>query len=68
MEDTKTKGKPPEFVNRNEGTAVWINQDKNGNEYLSIDVMGGKMNLKAFRNLPKRPDNGGLSKDWVSRT
>ena len=42
-----SSGKKPDF--KGEGVAVWVNTDKNGNEYLSIKVVGHEKIL-AFQN------------------
>jgi len=39
MESKKeVKGVPPAY--RGEGVAVWINKDKNGKDYLTIQLLG----------------------------
>lgn len=39
LESTKQKtGTPPDF--KGDGVAVWINKDKNGNQYLAISLLG----------------------------
>jgi len=43
-------GKQPDY--RGDGVAVWINQDKNGKDYLSIRVLGS-IDVKAFKNEPR---------------
>ena len=34
------------------GVAVWVNKDKNGNQYLSIKLLNSII-LKAFKHKPK---------------
>jgi hypothetical protein len=34
------------------GVSVWINKDKNGNDYLSVSVLGGK-SVNCFKPKPK---------------
>lgn len=38
MEIEKKKGNQPDF--KSDGVAVWVNKDKNGNQYLSIRMVG----------------------------
>lgn len=52
MEQTK-KGRQPDF--KGEGVAVWINEDKNGKNYLSIKVIN-TIKLNAFKNESKPTD------------
>ena len=47
MEQTNAKGDKPDFKG-NLDVAGWINEDKNGNKYLSI-VIGNRANL--FRHI-----------------
>lgn len=49
--ETEKKGRQPDFKN-NEGLAIWINKDKNGEDYLSV-VLLGTIRLAAFKNKPK---------------
>ncbi len=44
----ETPGKKPDF--KGEGVAVWVNTDKNGNDYLSIKLVGHEKVI-AFKNL-----------------
>jgi len=46
----KEKGKQPDFTGN--GIAVWINE-KNGEEYLTISILGGQVTLAAFPNKKK---------------
>ena len=48
--EVKEKGKAPDF--KSDGVAVWVNKDKNGKDYLSINVVGHNK-LVAFKNEPK---------------
>lgn len=41
-------GRSPDFVAK-EGLAVWTNQDKNGNPYLSIKIPVLGININAFQ-------------------
>ena len=48
----KTPGKPPAF--KTDGCAVWLNKDKNGQQYLSIQLLGKfGIKLNVFRYTPK---------------
>jgi len=49
MENEK-KGAAPDY--KGDGVAVWIKQDKNGKNYLSICV-AGSINVCAFKYEPK---------------
>lgn len=49
VEEQKT-GRKPDY--KSDGVAVWVFQDKNGNPYLSIKVVGHDY-VKAFKNIPK---------------
>lgn len=40
----------PDF--KGEGIAIWINLDKNGQKYLTAEILGN-IRLNAFRNIPK---------------
>ena len=52
LENEKPKGTPPEF--KGEGVAVWVNKDKNGKKYLSIQLLGRNgMKVNAFKYEPK---------------
>jgi len=44
------EAKPPEYAG--DGVAVWINKDKNGNNYLVIKIVG-HLKLTAFANIKK---------------
>ena len=39
---------------KGEGIAVWVYEDKNGNKYLSVSILGN-INLKAFKYDPPKP-------------
>jgi len=45
------KGREPDY--KGDGVAVWINQDKNGNNYLSVKILNS-IRVNAFRNEPKQ--------------
>ena len=49
-EDKKSEHKKPTY--KSEGVAVWKNIDKNGNEYLSIKIVGHST-FYAYENKPK---------------
>ncbi len=40
------KGSKPDF--KGDGISVWINQDKNGYKYLSVQLLGS-LRVKAFK-------------------
>ena len=48
-EPEKSKGRKPDFVNREEGVAVWVNTDKNGKKYLTIQLPLGLKRVNAFQ-------------------
>jgi calcineurin-like phosphoesterase len=52
-EETKSKGSAPDY--KGEGVAIWIKTAKNGNKYLSINVLGS-IHLTAFKNEPKKEE------------
>ena len=42
----------PDF--KNDGVAVWVRKDKNGKDYLSIQLLGKRgIKVVAFKNEPK---------------
>ena len=45
--ETEKKGRQPDF--KGDGVAVWINQTKEGKDYLSV-VLLGSIRLAAFKN------------------
>ena len=45
------KGDRPAY--KGDGIAVWINKDKNGNEYLSCKILGS-FTVNAFENIDKK--------------
>lgn len=45
--------KPEQPKYKGDGVAVWIGEDKNGQPYLIIKVLGS-ITLKAFKNEPKK--------------
>ncbi len=49
MENNQETRKP-DFIGN--GIAIWINRDKNGEQYLSI-ILLNSVNIKAFKNKPK---------------
>jgi len=49
MEENKP-GKSPDY--KNEGVAIWVNQDKNGNPYLSVKILGS-ITVNCFKNEPR---------------
>jgi hypothetical protein len=54
-EKQKVVGEPPEF--KGDGVAVWINKDKNGNQYLSIQICGKngmKLNAWKYEHKPEK--------------
>lgn len=51
LNQDKPKGKTPDY--KGDGVAVWIKQDKNGKDYLSICV-AGSINVVAFKYEPKK--------------
>ncbi|MFH1585796.1 MAG: hypothetical protein ABIB79_03450 [archaeon] len=48
----ETKGRAPDFSNSQQGVAVWVNESKAGEKYLSIQILG-QIKLLAFKNNPK---------------
>jgi len=51
MEQQKA-GTPPQY--KGDGVAVWVNKDKNGKTYLSIQLLGKNgIKVHAFKNEPK---------------
>jgi len=48
-ESAEFSGRKPDFKDRTGGVAVWMNTDKNGNEYLSIKMVGHEK-VVAFKN------------------
>jgi len=49
-ENKQFEPKAPDFTG--DGVAVWIRQDKNGNDFLSIKTTGHNT-ITAFKNVPK---------------
>ena len=50
LENEKPKGSPPDFKNNECGVAVWVNVAKNGDKYLSIQLMGKNgIKVNAFK-------------------
>ena len=45
-----TKGKAPDYTS--DGAAAWINKDKNGNEYISVKILG-QITVNLFPNKNK---------------
>ena len=52
MTDYKPNQPPRQPDFKGDGIAVWINRDKNNNQYLSVKLLGS-INLAAFKNKPK---------------
>ena len=50
--DKEIKGTMPDFSSNN-GIAVWKHVDKNGNEYVSVCILGS-ININCFKPLPKK--------------
>lgn len=51
-EKPKATGTPPNF--KGEGVAVWVNEDKNGQKYLSIQILGKNgLKVNCFKYEPK---------------
>tara|TARA_R100001594_G_scaffold147038_1_gene199431 strand:+ start:1567 stop:1722 length:156 start_codon:yes stop_codon:yes gene_type:complete len=46
------KGREPDY--KGDGVAIWINQDKNGKNYLSVKILNS-IRVNAFKNEPKEP-------------
>lgn len=54
-DEKKATGTPPKY--KSDGVAVWENLDKNGNPYLSIQLLGKTgFKVNAFLNVPKPRD------------
>jgi len=55
LESTKPKaGSPPDYKSQ-DGVAVWVNKDKNGQQYLSIQILGKNgIKVNAFKYEPKK--------------
>ena len=52
MDTQKPKGDLPKY--KGDGVAVWENEDKNGNTYLTINLLGRfGIKVNAFLNIPK---------------
>ena len=52
IETPKKPGQKPDFSG--DGVAVWINIDRNGIQYLSIQLLGKNgIKVNAFKNIPK---------------
>ena len=49
MEENKP-GRTPDY--KGEGIAIWVNQDKNGNPYLSVKILGA-ITVNCFKNIPR---------------
>lgn len=47
------KGRQPDYVNREQGAAAWVNLDKNGKKYLAVQILGGQLKFNLFTNEPK---------------
>lgn len=47
----KPKGRQPDF--RSDGCAIWINEDRNGKQYLSVKVVGHN-SINVFKHEPKQ--------------
>lgn len=50
VEQTTTKGDLPKY--KADGVAVWVNKTKDGEDYLSIKIVGHGY-INAFLNKPK---------------
>lgn len=50
MNDDKFVPKAPDF--RGDGIAIWLAEDKNGNDFLRVSVLGGK-SVACFKVVPK---------------
>jgi hypothetical protein len=52
--ETKVRtGTAPDFAS-NEGVAIWINKDRNGEEYLSVQILGKNgLKINCFKVKPK---------------
>lgn len=52
MKEEKATGQRPDY--RNDGVAVWVNETKEGEKYLSIQILGKNgIKVNAFKNEPK---------------
>jgi len=45
-EEKENKSRSPDYTNLENGLSVWVNEDKNGNPYLLVRVLG--LNLPVF--------------------
>ena len=52
MENNEKQGRAPDY--KGDGVAVWVNQTKDGKQYLSIAVLNS-IRLAAFKNQPEQP-------------
>ena len=48
--DKKEKGSPPDF--KGDGVAIWKNKKKDGEEYLSVKILGS-FNVACWKFEPK---------------
>ena len=52
LESKKPKGNPPDFSG--DGLAIWVNKDKNGENYLTIQLFGKNgVRVNCFKVKPK---------------
>jgi len=51
MQEENKKGKKPDY--KGDGAAAWINKDKNGNEYLSVKILGS-ISVNLFPNVSEK--------------
>jgi len=52
-DEEEEKHEKPDFVNNQEGVAVWEKEDKNGNEFLSVSLPLDLGNVNVFPNRDK---------------
>lgn len=53
MTEQNNTGRAPDF--KGDGVAVWVNQDKNGKQYLSISLLGS-VRCAAFKYEPRQEE------------
>jgi|TARA_R100000093_G_C1925865_1_gene67146 sugar lactone lactonase YvrE len=64
MEQKQTfRPSPPDY--RGSGIAIWRRQDKKGNLYLAVSVLGGKA-VACFKNEPKPVQKDELAEPFSS--
>ena len=53
-EENRELRRAPDF--KGDGAVAWLNKTREGEQYISLGLFGGKLRLRLFKNEPRQPE------------